>query len=185
MENSNAKAGALTKSKQKSCYSCVQSKRRCDRRAPTCSRCAKQRLDCTYGKVTSRNSGPDDDSSMPPSTTPPPAALVSQSPPLSFMLDPMRLDPQLAFALTVDASRGIESLDAGIIDDPSVGSLFPELIDRNMTLPREQWLVQVGEQGLQNSEPAGSTAEEELVRDCSDQAVYIVGALAANLTQQL
>uniref|UniRef100_A0A8H7K3W7 Zn(2)-C6 fungal-type domain-containing protein n=1 Tax=Bionectria ochroleuca TaxID=29856 RepID=A0A8H7K3W7_BIOOC len=40
----------LAKSKQKNCNGCVQAKRRCDRRTPTCSRCIEKRIPCTWGK---------------------------------------------------------------------------------------------------------------------------------------
>ncbi|KAI1767591.1 hypothetical protein GGR53DRAFT_463277 [Hypoxylon sp. FL1150] len=36
-------------SKQKSCNACVRSKRRCDKRAPTCGNCIKKRHRCVYG----------------------------------------------------------------------------------------------------------------------------------------
>ena len=39
------------KSRQKNCHGCIQAKRRCDRRMPTCSRCAEKKLDCVYGKT--------------------------------------------------------------------------------------------------------------------------------------
>jgi hypothetical protein len=37
-------------SRQKSCNSCVQSKRRCDRQTPVCTRCAEKKNTCVYGK---------------------------------------------------------------------------------------------------------------------------------------
>jgi len=37
-------------SRQKSCNSCVQSKRRCDQRMPVCTRCAAKKSTCIYGK---------------------------------------------------------------------------------------------------------------------------------------
>ncbi|EXK76553.1 hypothetical protein FOQG_18707 [Fusarium oxysporum f. sp. raphani 54005] len=36
------------KSKQKSCFACVETKRRCDKRFPTCSRCLDRDSVCTY-----------------------------------------------------------------------------------------------------------------------------------------
>lgn len=41
---------APARSKQKNCNGCVVAKRRCDRRAPTCSRCAEKMIPCTWGK---------------------------------------------------------------------------------------------------------------------------------------
>ncbi|KUJ14697.1 uncharacterized protein LY89DRAFT_671121 [Mollisia scopiformis] len=37
-------------SRQKSCNSCVQSKRRCDRQTPVCNRCVEKKRLCVYGK---------------------------------------------------------------------------------------------------------------------------------------
>ncbi|KAF9875882.1 mnng and nitrosoguanidine resistance protein [Colletotrichum karsti] len=36
------------RSKQKSCFQCVESKRRCDRSLPFCSRCIDREVECTY-----------------------------------------------------------------------------------------------------------------------------------------
>lgn len=47
MENLEAE-GHIPSSRQKSCKSCVQGKRRCDRRLPLCSRCAKRSIPCVY-----------------------------------------------------------------------------------------------------------------------------------------
>ena len=41
--------GGREASRQKSCNACVRSKRRCDKRTPTCGRCAKRRYLCVYG----------------------------------------------------------------------------------------------------------------------------------------
>lgn len=43
-------AMATPRSKQKNCNGCVQAKRRCDRRTPTCSRCIEKMIPCTWGK---------------------------------------------------------------------------------------------------------------------------------------
>jgi hypothetical protein len=40
--------------RQKNCNTCVQSKRRCDRQTPICSRCAERDVPCTYGKPKKR-----------------------------------------------------------------------------------------------------------------------------------
>ncbi|KAI0140705.1 hypothetical protein BJ166DRAFT_108787 [Pestalotiopsis sp. NC0098] len=39
---------AIPPSRQKNCHTCVQSKRRCDRRMPICSRCAEKNVVCDY-----------------------------------------------------------------------------------------------------------------------------------------
>jgi len=43
--------------RQKSCDSCVQSKRRCDRRTPVCSVCAKRKVACTYRNAPVKGTG--------------------------------------------------------------------------------------------------------------------------------
>lgn len=40
--------------RQKNCHNCIQAKRRCDRRTPTCSRCIEKNAPCTYGKIRGR-----------------------------------------------------------------------------------------------------------------------------------
>lgn len=40
--------GASDRSRQRSCNACVRSKRRCDKRTPLCTRCAKRGLPCLY-----------------------------------------------------------------------------------------------------------------------------------------
>ncbi|KAF6804495.1 RNA polymerase II mediator complex component [Colletotrichum sojae] len=39
------------RSKQKSCFPCVEAKRRCDRSLPACSRCLEREVDCAYSPV--------------------------------------------------------------------------------------------------------------------------------------
>lgn len=50
---------SLLRSRQKNCTECVLIKRRCDRRTPTCSRCAERGTFCTYvsNKWTRRAAG--------------------------------------------------------------------------------------------------------------------------------
>lgn len=48
---SPAVAAGVQGSRQKNCNSCVQTKRRCDRRTPVCSRCAEKKIPCAYGKA--------------------------------------------------------------------------------------------------------------------------------------
>lgn len=43
-----AVGSAAPASRQKNCHTCVQSKRRCDRRMPICSRCAEKNVACDY-----------------------------------------------------------------------------------------------------------------------------------------
>lgn len=52
---SPAVAAGVLGSRQKNCNSCVQTKRRCDRRTPVCSRCAEKKIPCAYGKVRASN----------------------------------------------------------------------------------------------------------------------------------
>ncbi|KAK0628506.1 hypothetical protein B0T17DRAFT_614411 [Bombardia bombarda] len=48
---------AAAASRQKSCNACVKSKRRCDKRAPVCTRCAERREICVYAKRRRSSSG--------------------------------------------------------------------------------------------------------------------------------
>ncbi|KAK3335611.1 hypothetical protein B0T19DRAFT_13617 [Cercophora scortea] len=51
MEESASETSSLSNSRQKSCNACVRSKRRCDKRAPICSRCAERKERCVYAKT--------------------------------------------------------------------------------------------------------------------------------------
>lgn len=48
-------ASGVLGSRQKNCNNCVQTKRRCDRRTPVCSRCAEKNTPCVYGKARAPN----------------------------------------------------------------------------------------------------------------------------------
>ncbi|KAK9368226.1 transcription factor gsfR2 [Lipomyces kononenkoae] len=42
-------------SRRKSCLNCIKSKRRCDLRIPTCTRCSQRHLECSYSSQNNRN----------------------------------------------------------------------------------------------------------------------------------
>lgn len=46
------------RSKQTSCFACVDTKRRCDKKLPSCSRCLDRDMVCTYPRVPPRRQGP-------------------------------------------------------------------------------------------------------------------------------
>lgn len=49
--SSSSASSASPASRQKSCNACVRGKRRCDKTAPRCTRCAAKGLDCVYQRV--------------------------------------------------------------------------------------------------------------------------------------
>ncbi|KAI8672990.1 Zn(2)-C6 fungal-type domain-containing protein [Fusarium sp. Ph1] len=49
------------RSKQTSCFACVETKRRCDKKLPSCSRCLDRDMVCTYPRVPPRRQGPQSD----------------------------------------------------------------------------------------------------------------------------
>lgn len=49
--SSSSSHHATAASRQKSCNACVRGKRRCDKTAPRCTRCAAKGLDCVYQRV--------------------------------------------------------------------------------------------------------------------------------------
>ncbi|KAK3693911.1 hypothetical protein B0T22DRAFT_55622 [Podospora appendiculata] len=51
MEDFAAEMSSASTSRQKNCNACVRSKRRCDKRAPICSRCAERKDRCVYAKT--------------------------------------------------------------------------------------------------------------------------------------
>ncbi|KAI3321266.1 hypothetical protein HD806DRAFT_503591 [Xylariaceae sp. AK1471] len=50
VSSTTAATAGMSTSRQKNCNSCVQTKRRCDRRTPVCSRCVEKRIPCVYSK---------------------------------------------------------------------------------------------------------------------------------------
>lgn len=46
-----AKGVSVSATRQKSCNACVRGKRRCDKKAPKCTRCSAKDLDCVYARL--------------------------------------------------------------------------------------------------------------------------------------
>ncbi|SPO04168.1 uncharacterized protein DNG_06851 [Cephalotrichum gorgonifer] len=94
-----------SRSKQKSCFPCVEAKRRCDKTRPTCSRCAEREVDCAY----------------------PPAARVRQRP--QAEVDGLAADPDVGFKdvwafSMVDGGSGSISQVGGPSDKALLDSVF-------------------------------------------------------------
>lgn len=139
--------GSLPTTRQKNCNSCVQAKRRCDRRTPICSRCVDKRIACTYSNQ--------DLTSQFDRNLPEPSAV---SPGVTdFGLMPM--DPQFGVATTEHLQN--YSVDTCFDGDTSMDPFIDILDDSIMPNP-DQWLVQL-EQGEIN-ERTSSPVDQEVVR---------------------
>ena len=163
MEDSTATDG-LPKSKQKNCNSCVQAKRRCDRRTPICSRCAEKKIACIYGKTTVDRE-PFDPSSPSmgwlafgsPACSP---FAPGQSPDVNYF-GIMPMDPQYGVA-----TNATESLQNYLMDATIDGNIpmdpFVNPMDDSITPTQDQWLVQNEQRPV--TERPGSPADEEITR---------------------
>ncbi|KAK3934077.1 hypothetical protein QBC46DRAFT_274519 [Diplogelasinospora grovesii] len=162
-----AVAPSISASRQKNCNSCVQGKRRCDRRTPVCSRCAAKQIPCTYSKTTKIASQPD--------ATPCPEALSFSfgspadslfTPNLSF--DMTCLD-NLDFAAT-PAPQSVMNRDAPDGGDIPMGSFnFNNLMGINSppSPSPDQWLIPTANHEVAastESERPSTPADEEIAR---------------------
>lgn len=150
-------------SRQKNCNSCVQSKRRCDRRTPVCSRCAEKKVRCVYSKakVASRHGGCHGE---------PTVCTEAQSfgSPACSLFDPgLCLDGGYLGGLSMD-SRPDAAADSTLqhfMDAPGGGDIpmdtFMDMVGGNSSTPPDQWLVPAHE-SLFTERPA-TPADEEIV----------------------
>ncbi|RYP50608.1 hypothetical protein DL768_003890 [Monosporascus sp. mg162] len=175
MEDSTATDG-LPKSRQKSCNSCVQARRRCDRRTPICSRCAEKKIACIYGKakVASR---PDREEFEPPfpsmerlaSGSPACAPFaLGRSPDMNY-LGTIPMDSQLSVAATATESMQNHVMDA-TIDSDILMDPFIDLMGNNITPPEDQWLVQIEHEPT--TERPSSPVDKDILRSYEKMAHF-------------
>ncbi|RYP08072.1 hypothetical protein DL764_002112 [Monosporascus ibericus] len=180
MEDS-AETERLPKSRQKNCNSCVQAKRRCDRRTPICSRCAEKKIACVYGKakVASQPDKEEFEPSFPsieslgfgsPACTP---FAPGRSPDANY-IGIMPIYSQLGVATTATESMQGHVVDATVYGDMSMDP-FIDLMGNNITPTQDQWLVQIEQEPM--SERPSSPADEEVIRSY-DKMVDFCGHMA-------
>lgn len=141
MGHTTAVAGNAA-SRQKNCNACVQAKRRCNRRAPVCSRCVEKKVACIYEKTR--------------------AAVSSQPGNENFEVEPymesldfahsfspgLSLDPDFLGAMPTDFQTGTataEPLPSSVMDATRSGDAHIDplmwLFDGDMTVDKDQWLI--------------------------------------------
>ena len=177
MGESTAIAG-ISASRQKNCNSCVQAKRRCDRRTPICSRCAEKKILCVYTetKAVSRSVQHDTETSSyveRPSLGSPACSFFA--PGLTLDVDylgimPMDFQPDTAAAaaenthnyLVIDADS-----NSDIPMDPFMG-----LMGDDSTPAHDQWLAPTDQRSI--TESPSSPADEDIVTAYQKMAGFCV-----------
>lgn len=157
----------MSATRQKNCNGCVQAKRRCDRRTPTCSRCAEKMIPCVYSKSkingrSARHGGASDisTSSLAPDFLDYPLI------PSDFSMDVDYLDSMTKDFLP-DFANGPPNqspFDANINEDTYMDPLL-NLIPGNRSSSPSQWLVCTKTDHVPESQ-----TNEIYVRNCSAMA---------------
>lgn len=178
MDDSAATGGPL-KRRQKNCNSCVQAKRRCDRRSPLCSRCAKKNTACEYGKLGNRSDVNGGAEGLSPGSTRRlsfgslPCSLFV--PDLSPNLDHLGFMPERSQADRT--ASGLGSVQDFMMDmDPSVDISLNRLDDYtgNTALAmQDQWLVQNPQAPYIDC--SSTKADEEIMRAYKKMTPLCVG----------
>ncbi|KAI0441458.1 hypothetical protein F4803DRAFT_418954 [Xylaria telfairii] len=152
-----APSPGMSASRQKNCNSCVQAKRRCDRRTPVCSRCVEKKTACIYSRSrTASRSGKRARELSPCAETPLDFA------DLSFDMDYLE-DIPASFHPNVGM---MESTPNSIQDTISSSDIsmdtFMHLIGNNSSSSSDHWLINTEE----NHPPQQPTtpADEEVTR---------------------
>ena len=183
MEEPAASANPLA-SRQKNCNSCVQAKRRCDRRTPICSRCSQKRTPCVYTKPkpfsrsVQQEVEPSGHMERPSLQSP---ACSFFAPGLTFDVDylgviPLDSQPNTATAAaTTEEAHNYRLMDVdGNIDVP-VNS-FMDLMGNDSTPTGDQLLAHVDHGS--GSERPSTPADEEIVADYQRMAQFCVSSVS-------
>lgn len=177
---SPAVAAGVLGSRQKNCNSCVQTKRRCDRRTPVCSRCAEKKVPCAYGKAKVSNHTENQATRLSSDTdTPqfvsPGVSLFDSVPPFEVgYLDNLSVDPML----NEPGSASQTVPGAFVSEEISVDSFMEFASNENLSLPN-QWLVPVDE-NLAIERP-GTPVDEEVTTSYQKMVPFCVSALRMRL----
>ncbi|KAG8164221.1 hypothetical protein KVR01_006139 [Diaporthe batatas] len=168
---SPVQAAGVLGSRQKNCNSCVQMKRRCDRRTPVCTRCAERKVPCVYGnaKASHRtgNQGRQSHSHI--------EALHFDSPDVSLFDIDTPFEIGCLDSLTVPtrpdspghASQTIPNAFVG--EDASIDAFMDFVVDENPH-PPQRWLVPANE-NLTIERP-GTPADEEIMTSYQKMASF-------------
>lgn len=166
-------AAGVLGSRQKNCNSCVQTKRRCDRRTPVCSRCEERKVPCVYGKARPSNHTGHQETRPSPQTE-----TFDLGSPVDFLFD----------SVAPFEVRSLDSLPVGSLPDaPDITShpepsafvnqeismdSFMDIVGIENTSVSERWLVPVDE-NLAVERP-GTPADEEITNSYQKMAPFCV-----------
>lgn len=177
MEESTAIAG-IPASRQKNCNSCVQAKRRCDRRTPICSRCAEKKIPCVYTKTKAVGRSVQHDAETFSYMERPSLG----SPACSFFAPGLTLDVDYLGIMPMDSQPDSAAAAAEnthnhlMMDADSNGDIlmdpFMDLMGNDSTPARDQWLAPM-DQGSITERPS-SPADEEIVTAYQKMASFCV-----------
>lgn len=165
-------AGVLG-SRQKNCNSCVQTKRRCDRRTPVCSRCAEKKIPCAYSKT--RVSNQNGHQEMRPSSHmeafhfgSPGVSPFDSVPPYEIgCFDTLPLD-----SLSDVPGPAPQPAPSAFVDEDIPMDSFVDFVDNNVPSIPDRWLVPVDDHVA--IERPGTPADEEITNSYQKMAPFCV-----------
>lgn len=160
----------MSTSKQKNCNNCVQAKRRCDRRMPVCSLCAKKNIRCTYAKTKVASQPDRHDFGV--SFGSPSGSLFGSD--LSLHVGSMGNLPTGSMP-----NPAVECISESILDAPGggdipMGDLIGWVGNRSSSHP-DQWLVPMDESVF--IERSSTPVDEEIVRGYEKMASFCVSRI--------
>ncbi|KAI1826987.1 hypothetical protein F4861DRAFT_463769 [Xylaria intraflava] len=147
----------MSASRQKNCNGCVQTKRRCDRRTPVCSRCVERGTLCVYNK--SKEASRQDKNAVGPSPSPwtpsyPPFNTTGSLFDVGFLEGtPTDLQPEIG----VDSihQSGLDAVVSGDISMPTSMDFLPNV---NSPCP-DQWFIHNSEMAQLTERPSPNGGE--------------------------
>lgn len=166
-------AAGVLGSRQKNCNSCVQTKRRCDRRTPVCSRCEERKIPCAYGKARAPNNTGHQEISLSPHTE-----IFNLGSPLEFMFGSV---PSFEVRCTDSLSVGSLPDAPGVAPQPDPNASvsqqnpmdsFMDIVGIENSAVSDRWLVPADE-NLAVERP-GTPADEEITNSYQKMAPFCV-----------
>lgn len=172
---SPAVAAGVLGSRQKNCNNCVQTKRRCDRRTPICSRCAERKVPCVYGKARVSHHTVHQQTQSSPHTE----MFQFDSPDVSFLDTVTLFDTgcidSLPLAPHPDAGPSSQTTSNACVREEIAIDDFMELVGNENIPSPKRWLVPVDE-NLPIERP-GTPADEEIMIGYQKMASFCVGSM--------
>lgn len=167
-------AAGVLGSRQKNCNNCVQTKRRCDRRTPVCSRCAEKKIPCAYGKVRASNHTGNQGMRSSPDME----ALHFGTPGVSFFDPVPPYDMGCFNSLPQDSSSDVpgpapQTVESAFVNEDVPMDNFMEFVDHNNPSIPDRWLVPVDDHVA--IERPGTPADEEITNSYQKMAPFCVG----------